>query len=356
MKLMIVTDAWEPQVNGVVRTLKMTRRELQKLGHEVELLSPQGFRSVPCPSYPEIELALATRAGVARQIDAFAPDCLHIATEGPLGWLARSVARSRGWPFTTAYHSRFPEYVHARTRLPTAWSYALLRRFHNAGLGTLTPTPAIVDDLRARGFRHARWWSRGVDLGLFSAEGTRLPRPEHPVFLYVGRIAVEKQVDAFLKLDLPGEKWIAGEGPARARLEARYPGVRWFGVLDGPALATLYRSADVMVFPSVTDTFGLVMAESMACGTPVAAFPVPGPIDVVGRSGGGVLHTDLREACLRALQLPRDAVRRHGEQYSWARATQQFLAALRPIDGHRVSEETLNAAERSPNVGARDPA
>lgn len=333
MKLMIVTDAWEPQVNGVVRTLKMTTRELRRLGHQVELLSPQGFRTLPCPSYPEIELALATKAMVARRIDAFGPDCLHIATEGPLGWQARAVARSRGWAFTTAYHSRFPEYVHARTRLPTAWFYALLRRFHNAGQGTLTPTPAIVDDLRARGFAHPRWWSRGVDLGLFSAEGERLPRPAQPVFLYVGRIAVEKQVEAFLALDLPGEKWVAGEGPERARLQSRYPSVRWFGVLDGPALATLYRSADVMVFPSVTDTFGLVMAESMACGTPVAAYPVPGPIDVVGDSPGGALHTDLRSACLRALELPRDAVRRHAEQYSWERATQQFVAALRPIRG-----------------------
>jgi glycosyltransferase involved in cell wall biosynthesis len=335
MKLMIVTDAWEPQVNGVVRTLKMTTRELRRLGHEVELLSPQGFRTLPCPTYPEIELALTWRAGVARRIDAFAPDCLHIATEGPLGWLTRSVALARGWPFTTAYHSRFPEYVHARTGLPTGWFYALLRRFHNAGQGTLTPTPAIVDDLRARGFHRARWWSRGVDLGLFSADGERLARPDHPVFLYVGRIAVEKQVEAFLALDLPGSKWVAGEGPERARLQARYPSSRWFGVLDGPALATLYRSADVLVFPSLTDTFGLVMAESMACGTPVAAFPVPGPIDVVGDSPGGVLHTDLRAACLGALDLPRDAVRRHGAQFSWERATQQFLAALQPIRGPR---------------------
>ena len=337
MKLMIVTDAWEPQVNGVVRTLKMTVRELERMGHEVALLSPQGFRTLPCPSYPEIELALTGRGGVERRLDAFGPEALHIATEGPLGWLARSVALRRGWPFTTAYHSRFPEYVHARTRLPTAWSYALLRRFHNAGHGTLAPTPAIVDDLRARGFRHAMWWSRGVDLQMFSPDGERLPRGERPVFLYVGRLAVEKQVDAFLKLDLPGEKWVAGEGPERARLEARYPGVRWFGVLDGPGLAVLYRSADVKVFPSVTDTFGLVMTEAMACGTPVAAFPVPGPIDVVGRSSGGVLDTDLRAACLAALALPRDAVRRHAEQYSWARATQQFAAALRPLPGRTLA-------------------
>lgn len=333
MKLMIVTDAWEPQVNGVVRTLKMSCRELERLGHRVDLLTPRGFRTLPCPSYPEIELALATRRRVAERIDAFAPDCLHIATEGPLGWLARAVARQRGWRFTTAYHSRFPEYVHARTRLPTRWSYALLRRFHNAGVATLAPTPAIVADLQARGFERACWWSRGVDLAMFTPEGPREPRGSAPVFLYVGRIAIEKQVEAFLALDLPGTKWVAGEGPERARLQARYPGVRWFGVLGGPELARLYRSADVMVFPSLTDTFGLVMAESMACGTPVAAFPVPGPIDVVGHSAGGVLDADLRSACLRALDLPRAAVRAHAEQFSWERATRQFIAALAPLTG-----------------------
>ncbi|HSV71591.1 MAG TPA: glycosyltransferase family 1 protein [Methylibium sp.] len=346
MKLMIVTDAWEPQVNGVVRTLKMTCRELEKLGHQVELLSPQGFRTLPCPSYPEIELALATRRRIAERVDAFAPDCLHLATEGPLGWQTRAVARRRGWRFTTAYHSRFPEYVQARTGLPTAWFYALLRRFHNAGVATLAPTPAIVDDLRARGFTRACWWSRGVDLAMFSPDGPREPRGSAPVFLYVGRVAVEKQVEAFLALDLPGEKWVAGEGPDRAKLQARYPGARWFGVLPGPDLARLYRSADVMVFPSVTDTFGLVMAESMACGTPVAAFPVPGPIDVVGRSPGGALDADLRAACLRALELPRDAVRRHAEQYSWARATQQFVAALEPIAGHEEGGATGEFAAR----------
>lgn len=333
MKLMIVTDAWEPQVNGVVRTLKMTARELASRGHVVEVLSPLGFRTLPCPSYPEISLALAGKRAVARRIDTFGPDCLHIATEGPLGWAARAVARARGWAFTTAYHSRFPEYLHARVRLPLAWSYALLRRFHAPAAATLAPTPAIVADLRARGFDKACWWSRGVDQRMFTPHGEVLPRtPGVPVFLYVGRIAIEKQVEAFLSLDLPGEKWVAGEGPALQRLEAAHAGVRWFGVLDGPALATLYRSADVLVFPSVTDTFGLVMVESMACGTPVAAFPVAGPIDVVGPgSPGGVLSTDLKRACLAALELPREGVRRHAERYTWAAATDQFLAALRPV-------------------------
>lgn len=322
MKIMIVTDAWEPQVNGVVRTLKMTTRHLQEMGHSTHILSPLDFRSFPCPTYPEISLAVVTRRAVA-------PDCLHIATEGPLGWAARAVAVKRGWPFTTAYHSRFPEYVHARVRVPVGWSYALLRKFHNAGRATLAPTPAIVDDLRARGFTQARLWSRGVNLEAFSPEGPRLPRDSSPVFLYVGRLAVEKQVHKFLELDLPGEKWVAGTGPEEARLKAQYPHARWFGVLSGDDLATVYRSADVMVFPSVTDTFGLVMVESMACGTPVAAYPVPGPIDVVGHdSAGGVIDDDLRAACLAALAKPRDGVRRHAEQFNWPTATRQFEQAL----------------------------
>lgn len=332
MKILIVTDAWEPQVNGVVRTLKMTSRELERLGHVVEFISPSGFRSFPCPTYPEISLAVTRERELARRIDRFAPDCLHIATEGPLGWMARRIALRRRWPFTTAYHSRFPEYVHARFHVPVRWTYALLRRFHNAARATLAPTPAIVDDLRARGFHGARLWSRGVDLETFSRDGARMERPaDRPVFLYVGRIAVEKQVDAFLRLDLPGEKWVAGEGPERPRLQARHPDARWLGVLGGAALAALYRTADVMVFPSVTDTFGLVMAESMACGTPVAAFPVPGPIDVIGQSGAGVMHRDLREACLRALEIPRENARRRAEEFSWAAATAQMLEALQRI-------------------------
>ncbi len=331
MKILIVSDAWEPQVNGVVRTLKMTRRQLQLKGHESELISPLGFRSFACPTYPEISLAMTSSSTLERHIDRFAPDCLHIATEGPLGWLARRIALRRNWPFTTAYHSRFPEYVHARFRLPLAWTYGMLRRFHNAACATLAPTPAIVADLKARGFHGARLWSRGVDFEVFDPAGEREAAIKRPVFLYVGRIAVEKQVDAFLELDLPGEKWVAGEGPARRVLQARYPDARWFGVLNGTQLARLYRSADVMVFPSLTDTFGLVMVEAMACGTPVAAFPVPGPIDVIGESGGGIMHDDLREACLQALHLPRDQVRKRAEQFSWSAATDQMLSALQSI-------------------------
>ncbi len=345
MKILIATDAWLPQINGVVRTLQATASELQALGHEVEILSPDLFRSLPCPGYAEIRLALATRAQVRRRIDDFAPDALHIATEGPLGWHARAIALRRGWSFTTAYHTRFPQYVRARLPIPLGWSYAWLRRFHNAGAATLAATPAIVDELFAHGFAAPRVWSRGVDTALFKPDGPREARGAAPVFLYVGRIAVEKQVDDFLRLDLPGEKWIVGDGPERARLQAAHPAARWFGALQGEALARVYRSADVKVFPSLTDTFGLVLVEAMASGTPVAAYPVPGPIDVVGASAGGALDADLRRACLAALALPRAGARAHAMTFSWGAATRQFLDALPaiPRPAPAAGLETLNA-------------
>jgi glycosyltransferase involved in cell wall biosynthesis len=343
MKILIVTDAWLPQINGVVRTLQATVRELDTLGHEIEILSPDLFRSLPCPGYAEIRLALATRTQVRRRIDAVAPDALHIATEGPLGWHARAIARQRGWEFTTAYHTRFPQYVRARVPIPLAWSYALLRHFHNAGAATLAATPAIVDELFAHGFTAPRVWSRGVDTTLFNPDGAREPRGEAPVFLYVGRLAVEKQVDDFLQLDLPGEKWVVGDGPERARLQAAWPQARWFGALQGEALARVYRSADVKVFPSMTDTFGLVLVEAMASGTPVAAYPVAGPIDVVGSSAGGALDMDLRRACLAALALPRSGARAHAMTFSWAAATRQFVDALPRIPRPQAGFEALNA-------------
>jgi glycosyltransferase involved in cell wall biosynthesis len=332
MKILIVTDAWAPQVNGVVRTVRATRDELQRLGHEVAIVEPSQFRSVPCPTYPEIRLALATRRAVARRIDEAAPDALHIATEGPLGWHARAIARARGWPFSSAYHTRFPEYLRARMRLPLAWSWHVMRRFHAAAATTLVATPTLAAELRAHGLDRVSTWSRGVDRTLFHPDGGRLMRFGVPVFLYVGRLAVEKRIDAFLALDLPGEKWVVGDGPEAARLRAAYPGVRWFGTLHGESLARAYRSASVTVFPSDTDTFGLVLLESMACGTPVAAFPVPGPQDVVGDSDGGVLDPDLRAACLAALALPRQGALDRAAQFTWEIATRQFLAALQSIE------------------------
>jgi glycosyltransferase involved in cell wall biosynthesis len=328
MKILIVTDAWTPQINGVVRTLQMTVRELEALGHEVEMLSPDLFRSIACPGYAEIRLALVSRRTIEQRMLACAPAALHLATEGPLGLHARSIALAHGWPFSTAYHTRFPEYLRARLPIPLSVSYAFLRRFHDAGTATLAATPAIVDDLRAHGFAAPRVWTRGVDTTLFNPDGPREPRGDAPVFLHVGRIAVEKQVDEFLKLDLPGEKWVVGDGPERARLQAAYPQARWFGALQGEALARVFRSADVKVFTSITDTFGLVLIEAMASGTPVAAFPVAGPIDVVGTSASGVLDPDLRHACLKALALPREGARAHAMTFSWAAATRQFVDAL----------------------------
>jgi glycosyltransferase involved in cell wall biosynthesis len=329
MHILIVTDAWEPQVNGVVQTLKQTAREAERAGHAVWFLTPQDFRSFPCPTYPDIRLAIFPGTIVAERIDRLAPDALHVATEGPLGLAARRHAIKRGLPFTTAFHTRFPEYVHARFRVPLSVTYAFLRRFHAPAQAVLVPTPRIASDLVQWGFKNVVLWSRGVDLERFRPDGDRLGRGMRPVFLCVGRIAVEKNLEAFLLLDLPGEKWVVGGGPQRSALERRFPGVRWFGQLPHERLATLYRSADVFVFPSRTDTFGLVLLEAMACGLPVAAYPVAGPIDVVGK--GGLLESDLRSACLGALRVSRETARERAEEFSWAACTSQFLNHLRPV-------------------------
>ena len=330
--LVIVTDAWHPQVNGVVRTLMNTSREIQALGYRVSMITPEAFPSVPCPSYPEIRLALTTSRTIESRIEALAPDALHIATEGPLGWAARAAARRRGWQFTTAFHTRFPEYVNARTGIPVSWLYALFRRFHAPSRAVLAPTQAIIDDLNQWRFSNVTYWSRGVDHSIFYPRCEQNPpNPDKPIFIYVGRLAVEKNIEAFLSLDLPGEKWVAGEGPLEASLKARYPAVNWIGVLPQDKLAEVYSKADVFVFPSLTDTFGLVMVEAMACGLPVAAYPVAGPIDVVGTSRGGVLSNDLRQACLACLEIPREVALRRASQFTWRTATEQFEAALVPM-------------------------
>jgi glycosyltransferase involved in cell wall biosynthesis len=310
----------------------MTTRLLSESGHEVRILTPYEFFNIPCPTYPEIRLTLTLVSNVRKKIDEFKPDILHIATEGPLGWAARKVAIARGWPFSTGFHSRFPEYIHMRVKFPLEWSCNALRNFHNAGVSTMVPTVAMLETLREQGFTKVIHWSRGVNSELFTPHGTTIERGNGPIFLHVGRIAVEKSIENFLAMDLPGEKWVAGEGPSRKELQKKYPEVRWFGWLSGEELARLYRSADVFVFPSRTDTFGLVMIEAMACGTPVAAYPVTGPIDVVGNSEGGVLREDLRVASLMALQLDRRKVANYGAKFSWDAATSQFLGALRPID------------------------
>ncbi len=331
MRILIVTDAWSPQVNGVVTTVRNTVRELEALGHVVGLITPEGFTTLPCPTYPEIRLALAAGARVARMIEAFEPDAVHLETEAPLGIAARRHCLANGRPFTTAYHTQFPEYVHARCRLPVSISYRWLRWFHGAAAAVLVPTRAIHQRLSARGFTNLAYWSRGVDLSLFAPTAREARAHERPIFLYAGRVAIEKSLEDFLRLDLPGTKWVVGDGPARAGLEARFPQAIFHGMKYGAALAYFYQQADAFVFPSRTDTFGLVLVEAMACGTPVAAYPVTGPIDVIRDPAVGVLSEDLRAAALGALELDRDAVRSYALQYSWATATRQFLEHLRPV-------------------------
>lgn len=338
MKIMIVTDAWEPQVNGVVRTLKSTTRELTALGHRVELLTPLEFRTVPCPTYPEIRLSLLPGRRVRERIEQFAPDALHIATEGPLGMAARSYALKHGLPFTTAYHTRFPEYVQARFGIPLSATYRFLRWFHGPSRAVMAPTPVVKQDLEKFGFGNVVLWTRGVDLDIFHPMESKVLNSARPIFLYVGRVAIEKNVEAFLALDLPGSKWVAGEGPALAELKSRYPEVNYLGVLSQAELAKVYAAADVFVFPSRTDTFGLVLLEALACGTPAAAYPVTGPIDVLGDGGAGAMRDDLREACLDALKIDHGAARAWAERFSWRAASEQFASHLKPLQTNGYSQ------------------
>lgn len=324
----VVTDAWHPQINGVVTTLSHTVNVLRGLGHRVEVINPGQFRSFPCPTYPEISLALATPASLCRRLDEIDPDSVHIATEGPLGWAARSACLHREFPFTTSYHTRFPEYVRLRIPVPLSLSYAVMRTFHRPSRHVMAATPELKAELENRGFGNVALWSRGVDTSLF-APGPKdfldLPRP---VFLYMGRVAVEKNIEAFLALDLPGSKVVVGDGPARHGLSRTYPEVRFCGMQTGGALAAHVAAADVFVFPSLTDTFGVVLLEAMACGVPVAAYPVTGPQSVVTSGLNGCLDHDLRRAALSALTIPAGHCRGSALEFSWEKCTRQFLANL----------------------------
>lgn len=330
MRLLLVTDAWAPQINGVVVTLRNTIACLERWGHDVHVLSPEGFRTVPMPTYPEIPLAVLPGRGVARRFREVDPDAIHIATEGPLGMAARNRCVAEGLAFTTAYHTCFPEYVRPRFGVPLAWTYAWLRHFHRPSSAVLAGTDTIRSLLEQRGFEKVADWSRGVDLDLFRPRRERFTEYPGPVFTYVGRVAVEKNLPAFLRLDLPGTKLVVGDGPARVALQRRFPEAVFVGARTGTELASYYQRSDVFVFPSRTDTFGLVLLEAMACGTPVAAFPVRGPIDVVKNPSAGILNEDLREAALMALELDRDEVRRYAERFSWERSTRQFASHLVP--------------------------
>ncbi|HWH81874.1 MAG TPA: glycosyltransferase family 1 protein [Burkholderiaceae bacterium] len=336
MKIVLVTDAWRPQVNGVVTTLVELAQGLDVRGHEVVLIEPSTFRRFPCPGYAEIELAWRPGPQVAARIDDADADAIHIATEGPLGAAARRHCRRRGLAFTTAFHTRFPDILAQALHVPAAWGYAWFRRFHAASAGVMVPTEGMLQILRGYRFANLRAWSHGVDLTLFKpVEPLALDLPR-PVFLYVGRVSYEKNLEAFLKLDLPGSKLVYGVGPLLDKLRAAYPQVHWRGVVPREALPAIYSAADAFVFPSHSETFGLVMLEAMACGTPVAAFPVPGPLDVVGDSGAGVLDDDLASAARRALAIPRERARAHARRFDWERVCDEFVAFLVPVRDGRV--------------------
>jgi glycosyltransferase involved in cell wall biosynthesis len=332
MRILIVSDAWFPQVNGVVRTLSVVADKLTAMGDTVEVIGPDRFRNLPMPGYAEIRLAIAPKRRLAQLVADFAPEIIHIATEGPLGWAMRGLCRRNKWPFTTAFHTRFPEYLEARTRIPADWSWRMMRRFHEAGDGTFAATASLREELTRRGFTKVRAWTRGVDLERFNpASRDEWPGLPRPVFLYAGRVAIEKNIEAFLTLDLPGSKVVVGDGPALPALRQKFPDVTFTGYRENGALARSYAGADVFVFPSRTDTFGLVLLEALAAGTPVAAFPVTGPIDVITDERVGALDEDLRAACLKALNCDRSLARRHAEAWSWDACVAQFRAALVPI-------------------------
>lgn len=357
MKIALVTDAWRPQVNGVVTTLVELVREMEGLGHQVEVIHPGLFKTRPCPGYAGIDLAIRPKAGLRDRLDAFAPEAIHIATEGPLGWAARSYCLKRRIAFTTAFHTKFPEILQAALRIPLSWGYALFRHFHRPSSGVMVPTQGVLRMLAGRGFRHLRAWTHGVDTQLFAFE----PQPPahaameplvRPVSLFVGRVSYEKNIEAFLKMDIPGTKVVCGVGPLESVLKERYPQVRWMGVLARPELAQVYAAADVFVFPSRSETFGLVMLEAMACGTPVAAFPVDGPLEVLGQRSqeggltchGGVMDEDLQQACYRALAVPRHEARQRAQDFSWAHAARLFESHLVPVRSGVIGAGAAGAA------------
>ncbi len=350
MRIALATDAWHPQVNGVVRSLSTTVEHLRRRGHDVAVLEPSAFRTVPCPTYPEIRLALGCAGRVAGALDEQQPDAIHIATEGPIGWAARGWCLKRHRPFTTSFHTRFPDYVAVRSGIPAKWIWAVMRRFHAAAERTFTVTRTLAEELKARGLGHTHLWPLGVDLEQFNPAVrphpamADLPRP---ILLNVGRVAVEKNIEAFLDVDAPGSKVVVGGGPALERLRARYAQVLFLGPMQGAELAATYTAADVFVFPSRTDTFGLVNIEALACGLPIAAYPVTGPLDIVGLDecgthGGrrqiGALDEDLARAIRLALCADHAAAAAEARHYSWERCTDRFLAGL------AASEELRQAA------------
>ena len=349
MRVLIATDAWHPQVNGVVRTLTSLQGAARKLGADVGFVTPEGFRTVPLPTYPGLRLALPGRREIARRIEAFRPDVIHVATEGTIGHAARGYCLNRRLPFATSFHTKFPEYIAARFAIPETLSYMALRRFHAGAAVTMASTASLIRELGERGFGRLAVWARGVDTELFRPAPAAVLDLPRPIFMNVGRIAVEKNLEAFLALDLPGSKVVVGEGPHEAELKRRFPRAHFLGAKHGRELAAHIAAADVFVFPSRTDTYGVVQLEALACGVPIAAFPVTGPRDVIGGSVVGVLDEDLGSACLAALRIPREACRSFAADHSWERSAQQFL---RNLDCALIPNRAAPAAMRAERAGA----
>lgn len=347
MPILIATDAWHPQVNGVVRTLTSLSDSASGLGEAIEFLTPDGFPSLPVPTYPGLRMALPTRHEIARRIEAVSPDAIHIATEGPIGWAVRAYCRRHGLAFTTSYTTRFPEYVSVRTGIPEGLGYAVMRRFHSASSMVMVATDSLRRELAERGFRRLGYWTRGVNTELFRPDEPAALDLPRPIFMTMGRVAVEKNLEAFLSLDLPGSKVVVGDGPQRGELERNFPDVHFLGEKKGRDLSSHLAAADVFVFPSLTDTFGVVQLEALACGTPVAAFPVTGPLDVIADRPIGAIDRDLRAACLRALQMSRQSCRNFALERSWENSARQFLGNLTALHSSRSLRRLRPVASRS---------
>lgn len=359
MRILIVSDAWYPQVNGVVRTLSTIADELRGMGHEVHVIGPDQFRTVPCPTYPDIRLAVDAPFKLPKLIDAFKPDAVHISTEGPLGYTARRYCRKKRLAFTTAYHTKFPEYIEARTCIPPAWTYRIMRSFHAAAARVMVSTQSIEGELVKNGFTNIVRWSRGVDTDLFRPRDRAFKESfladTRPVALYVGRVAVEKNISAFLEMDFLGAQYVVGDGPQLKLLRRRYPDVRFVGMKTGQDLANYFAASDVFVFPSRTDTFGLVLLEALASGVPVAAYPVPGPLDVIGDAPVGVLRENLSEAATAALALSPEDCRAHALRYSWRNSAEQFLHNLVPVTGREATAGAEPSSLRAYPVAPSNP-
>jgi glycosyltransferase involved in cell wall biosynthesis len=328
MKILIVSDAWLPQINGVVRTYSTIIKILEEMGHEVKMITPDLFRTIPCPTYPEIRLAINPSKKISQTIDALKPNAIHIATEGPLGISARRYCGKHKKSLTTSFHTKFPEYIQTRFYIPTAFTYRLIRWFHSLSTHIMVATDSLYQELEGRGFKNLVYWRRGVDVELFRPQSKDFLSDPRPISLYVGRVSVEKNLEAFLKLDLPGTKYVVGEGPQLESLRAKYPQVKFVGAKKGQELSNYYAAADVFVFPSLTDTFGLVVLEALASGVPVAAYPVVGPRDIIEGSGAGCLDEDLKTAVQNALTISPQVCRDHALKYSWQVSAQQFVKNL----------------------------